>query len=163
MILPASLDLKGMCKSSVMYDSVELRKAPSFSYVLFLSPPSFHCVDAHDQQNHTQELKFERRYMNTEPPVGMWDTHPSGLWDSLEAEVKEGGGFLAFHSWLLSRLFPVLPGCRRVAGSHSDSFHLSKELHVDSQPDLEENSQKSGNPRQMLSFHLLLTPRRKHR
>lgn len=46
MILPASLDLKGMCESSVMSDSVDVRETPSFSYVLFLLPPLLHCAFA---------------------------------------------------------------------------------------------------------------------
>ena len=70
----------------------------------------------------------------------------------MEGELRMVRDLMDFHPSLLSREMLLMVFQKGGGATASDTMH-----HIDSWPDLEKNSQKSGNSRRMLSFHPLLT------
>jgi hypothetical protein len=68
--------------------------------------------------------------------------------DNVEGEARRHGDF-----WI----FTLSRELQKRRGSRCGFFHVSEVHQVDSMPDFEKNSQKSGNSQRMLSFHPLLT------
>lgn len=70
----------------------------------------------------------------------------------MEGELRMVRDLMDFHPSLLSREMLLMVFQKGGGATASHTMH-----HIDSWPDLEKNSQKSGNSRRMLSFHPLLT------
>lgn len=73
----------------------------------------------------------------------------------MEGNLGMARGLMNFHPPLLSREILLLVFQRE--GESPQVIPCITVHHIDSWPDLEKNSQKSGNSRSMLSFHPLLT------